>query len=276
MSRLEIAALEVSLGGRRLLGPLDLALGPGELLGFIGPNGAGKSTALRAIAQLLPYRGQIRLDGQPLAGLDPRARARRLAYLGQADRVEWAMRARDLVALGRYPWQGVAGEGEARYAEAIERAMRAADVWGLRERPLDRLSGGERARVRLARALAVEAPLLLADEPVAAADPCHQLGIMELLRAQCAEGRSVILVLHDLTLASRFCDRLLLLDRGAPVASGLPAEVLSAERLRAVYGIEALVGGEAGRPYVIPWSRVPLFAVETAQKPLSLEGDGLG
>lgn len=257
MSLLEVTGLDVCLGGKTLVHELSFALGQGELLGLIGPNGAGKSSVLKAIMQLLPHRGRLRLGGRNLATLPARERARWLAYLSQDDGVQWPISVKDLVALGRHPyrgswWRGAGAPGMADQV-AIEGALRATDTWELCERKVTELSGGERARVRLARVLAVEAPLILADEPVAALDPRHQLRVMSLLREQCRQGRSLILVLHDLTLASRFCDRLLLMDRGEPIALGQPGEVLTREHLREVYGIRAVTGEHQRQGYILPW-----------------------
>ncbi len=260
MSLLSVQALAVQLGARAVVKDVDLHLDASELLGLIGPNGAGKSTLLKAIAQLLPYRGLVQLDGHPLRRLGARARARRMAYLSQDNQVHWPIRVEELVALGRHPygsgWSGGGhGGGRARDLAAIEAALRAADLWTLRERRADQLSGGERARVRLARVLAVQAPLILADEPVAALDPRHQLDVMDLLHSHCAGGGAAIVVLHDLTLASRFCERLLLLDQGRPVAAGTVGEVLTVANLRRVYGIEAIRGTHQGQDYIVPWAR---------------------
>nr|WP_245232682.1 ABC transporter ATP-binding protein [Thiorhodococcus minor] len=237
---------------------LSLAVDAGELFGLIGPNGAGKSTLVKAAAQLLPYQGRIRLDGQDLAGLEAPERARRIAYLSQGDVVQWPITVEDLVALGRHPYRGSwwrgAGAPSAEDRAAVEAALQATDIAHLRQRKVTELSGGERARARLARVLAVQAPLILADEPVAALDPRHQLQVMRLLRQHCDRGGSLILVLHDLTLASRFCDRLLLLHQGERIALGAPAEVLTAESLRSVYGIRAVTGAHDGQGYVLPWA----------------------
>jgi iron complex transport system ATP-binding protein len=255
VSLLTVQDLSVRIGGRALVSDVQLTVGPGELLGLIGPNGAGKSTVVKAVAQLLPYHGEIWLDGQPARHLGSRARARRLAYLSQEDQVQWPITVQELVALGRYPhrapWAG--GDGPADLA-AVEQALRAADVWELRRRRADQLSGGERARARLARVLAVQAPLILADEPVAALDPRHQLEVMALLRAHCAVGGGAVVVLHDLTLASRFCDRLLLLDQGLPVAAGAVDAVLTESNLAAVYGVAAVTGVHEGQTYIVPWA----------------------
>ncbi len=261
MTLLEIKGLEVELAGKRLLRDVSLGVRRGELFGLIGPNGAGKSTLVKAIAQLLAYRGQILLQGRALERIAARDRARRLAYLSQEDRVHWPISVQDLVALGRHPYRGSwwPGGGSPSRSDrlAIERALEATQVWDLRARRIDELSGGERARARLARLLAVEAPLLLADEPVAALDPMHQLRVMELLQAQCRLGTTLIIVLHDLTLASRFCHRLLLLHQGKRVALGPVEQVLTPENLRRVYGIQALTGVHEGQGYILPWTCEP-------------------
>ncbi len=249
MSVLELREVGVELHGRQLLDGIDLCLQPGELLGLIGPNGAGKSTLLKAITHLLPYRGDILLDNQPLSRLAPRERALRLAYLGQGDASGWPLRLRDYVALGRLPHRRSVED-----APAIDAAITRMGLQQLTGRRFDQLSGGERVRARLARALAVGSPLLLADEPVAALDPFHQLNVMQLLREQCAEGRSAVVVLHDLTLASRFCDRLLLLDQGRVVACGNARQVLTPKHLQQVYRVQAMVGEHQQQPFVLPWA----------------------
>ncbi|MCF7985904.1 MAG: ABC transporter ATP-binding protein [Thiohalocapsa sp.] len=258
MSLLEAVGLTVDVGAKTLVRDLGFALGEGEMLGLIGPNGAGKTTVVKAIVQLMAHRGEIRLQGRPLSQMSARERARLVAYLSQDDRLQWPISVFDLVALGRHPYRGSwwrgGGAPSAEDLAVIEEALRATDVTGLRDRRADELSGGERARARLARVLAVQAPLLLADEPVAALDPMHQLRVMELLRAHCNGGAAVIVVMHDLTLASRFCDRLLLLDSGAAVAAGTVSEVLTAENLERVYGIRAVTGEHEQQRYIIPWT----------------------
>ncbi len=265
MSLLEIDGLGVRIGDKALVRDLSFQLGAGELLGLIGPNGAGKSTVVKAIAQLLRYQGQMRLQGMAIDTLPGRERAQRLAYLSQDDPIQWPISVRDLVGLGRHPYRGSWWRGGGRPStadrDAVESALRATDAWSLRERRFTELSGGERARARLARALAVEAPLILADEPFAALDPRHQLQVMALLREQCRRGVSVVLVLHDLTLASRFCDRLLLLHQGARFAIGSASEVLSSDNLREVYGIRAVMGEYQEQGYILPWSCEPSASV---------------
>lgn len=252
MSVLQVRDLRVERDGRRLLDAIELSLQPGQLLGLIGPNGAGKSSLLKAIAHLLPYSGEISLGGVALGSLTPRQRALRLAYLAQGDNGSWPLRLRDFVALGRLPHPRGAAN-----ALAVEEAIASMQLQALSARRIDQLSGGERARARLARALAVGSPLLLADEPVAALDPFHQLSVMQLLREQCAAGRSAIVVLHDLSLASRFCDQLLLLDQGSLVASGAPRQVLTPKHLQEVYRVQAMLGEHQQQPFVLPWACRP-------------------
>lgn len=246
-------AVSVTLGGRRVVDQVGASLA-GGVIGLIGPNGAGKSTLVRAVAGLIPTEGAILIDGAPIASLPLRERARRIAYLPQGQAVHWPITVERLVALGRLPHLAPFARAAAADAEAIERALERTELVGLRDRPVDELSGGERARVLLARALAVEAPLLLVDEPLAALDPAHQIEVMALLRAEAGRGATVIAVLHDLTLAARWCDRLLLIDRGRLVANGRPAEVLTADRIGAVYGVSAFIGEAAGDPLIVPLS----------------------
>jgi len=253
---LRVENLRASLGGARVLrGPSFAARSP-SFIGLVGPNGAGKTTLVRAVANLISFEGAISLDGVAVEGIEARARARKIAYLAQGAESHWPLTSERLVALGRLPHLEPFRAPRQADEEAIERAMDLADVARFRHRDVLTLSGGERARVLLARALAVEAELLLVDEPVASLDPYHQLGVMEVLRAYVDRGRMVIAVLHDLSLAARFCDRLILLDEGVIRADGTPADVLTPETLRAVYRVEALIGGEGRSFYVQPIKRV--------------------
>ena len=251
MVRLE--SVSVTLGGRRVVEGVGADL-DGGVIGLIGPNGAGKSTLLRAIAGLVQTEGGILIDGVSVASMQPRDRARRIAYLPQGQIVHWPLTVERLVALGRLPHLApFARPGEVDM-RAIGHALERTELLSLRNRPIDELSGGERARVLLARALAAEAPLLLADEPLAALDPAHQIDVMALLRAEAARGATVIAVLHDLTLAARWCDRLLLIDQGRLLADGSPAEVLTADRIGSVYHVSAFIGEAGGEPLIVPLS----------------------
>jgi iron complex transport system ATP-binding protein len=256
--KLEAADISVTLGGKLIVDRASLTVATGEIVGLIGPNGAGKSTLLRAMLGLVERTsGAAKLDGADFLARPGRERARAVAFLPQDRRVEWRLPAGDVVMLGRYPHQSGFGGPSPEDRAAVDRALGAVDAAALSDRPVAVLSGGERTRVLLARALAVEAPLLLVDEPIAALDPYHQLHVMEILRERARSGGGVLAVIHDLALASRFMDRLILMDGGHIAAEGLPADVLTAERLAQVYRINAASGVEDGRPWLLPWSRRP-------------------
>lgn len=249
--------LAVGLGGRTVLEGISARFEPGQVVGVIGPNGAGKSTLVKALLGLQAVQaGRVLIDDANLAGLSRQDLARKLAYLPQGQTLHWPLTVERLVALGRLPHQGTAGVlGEAD-RRAVQTAMEKADVLALRARRADQLSGGERARVLLARALAVEAPGLIVDEPLASLDPGHQITIMELLQREARSGALVVAVLHDLALAARYCDRLLLIDGGRLVAQGLPQEVLTPASLERVYGIRARFEAYKGRSLIVPLERV--------------------
>ena len=251
-------AVHVRLGGRKAVRSVSASLRGGSLVGGIGPNGAGKSTLVRAALGLLPLAGGgVLLDGRPLAALPRKMLARRLAYLPQGQMLHWPLAVERLVALGRLPHLAPFSKLGAGDEAAVEAAMRRADVLPFRNRNALALSGGERARLALARPDAVEADGLIVDEPLASLDPGHQIDVMELLRAEAGRGALVVAVLHDLSLAARHCDRLLLLHEGELVADGTPAEVLRTDLLAAVYGIDAhIVLGDDGVPLVVPRGRL--------------------
>lgn len=245
--------------GRPILEDVDIGLERGEMLGLIGPNGAGKSTLLRILAGVLePDAGTLLLNDKPLTALSRQERARRIAYLPQLSRIAWPLSVERLVELGRTPHlEPWAHPGHADRA-IIERVIVQTDLLDLRHRPFDTLSGGEQARVLLARALVTEPDILLADEPVAALDPAHQLDVMQLLSDHCEAGQSVIVVLHDLTLAAHYCHRLQLLYEGATLADGEVDEVLSDDNLAAAYAIELVEPDSEGyAPFSLPWRRLP-------------------
>ncbi|NIJ42961.1 iron complex transport system ATP-binding protein [Parvibaculum indicum] len=260
MTELVLRHLHASLGGARIIHDVSLDIpGPG-FIGLVGPNGAGKTTLIRAIASLIPFEGDILLDGIPLShSISPnhvRNLARRLAYLAQNAESHWPIEVSRLVALGRLPHLEPFRKMREADEKAVERAMELADVARYRGRDVMSLSGGERARVLLARALAVEAPLLLVDEPVASLDPYHQLRIMEVLENYAKNaGRIVVAVLHDLSLAARFCDRLVLLHEGKIRAAGPPDTVLTDENLEDVYRVKVFSGREGETRYIVPLSR---------------------
>ena len=251
--RLRAQDIAVRFGARTLFAGIDVALGGGEMVGLIGPNGAGKTTLLRVLARLhAPDAGRVQLDGRDAGTIAPRDFARAVAYLAQGGEVHWPMRVDALVALGSLPHRRAFRDDSAADREAVARALSAADLAALADRTMAHLSGGERMRVLLARALAVEAPLLLADEPVAALDPLHQLRVMALLQETARAGKGVMVVLHDLSLAARFCDRLILIADGGIVAQGDVADVLSAMHLKRAYGVEMVSGAAEGLPFFLP------------------------
>jgi iron complex transport system ATP-binding protein len=251
--KLEARNIAVSFGQTTVLGSVDLAVTSGEMVGLIGPNGSGKTTLLRVLANLhAPEAGNVTLEGRGLGEIGERELSKRIAYLAQGGDVHWPMRVAALVALGRLPHRRAFRDPSKSDLAAIEHAMTAADVGSLRDRTMMHLSGGERMRVLLARALAVEGSLLLADEPVAALDPLHQLRVMELLRDTARRGTGVIVVLHDLSLAARFCDRLVLIAHGGIVAEGRPADVLTPPHLAKAYGVDMVSGVSEGLPFYLP------------------------
>lgn len=256
MVTIALEGLCVSLGKRQILHDISATLSPGSLVGVIGPNGAGKSTLVRALLGLVqPDAGSVAINGKALAEMPRRDVAQALAYLPQGQTLHWPLAVERLVALGRLPHLAPMSRMSAQDAASVERAMTRADVTHLRARTATELSGGERARVMLARALAVEAPVLVADEPLAALDPGHQIDVMELLAREAQAGGLIVAVLHDLTMAARYCSRLLLMDEGRLVADGPPQAVLTAERLEAVYGIRASVDFAHGAPVVTALGR---------------------
>jgi iron complex transport system ATP-binding protein len=253
MSATKISAesVVVRLGGNLVVDGATLDLRAGELAVLIGPNGAGKTTLVRALAGLIPAEGRIAIEGRALASFAPRERARRIAYLPQGHGFHWPMAVTAVVALGRHPHGDVfSGVTDADRA-AVERALVATDTLPFGARSVTELSGGERARVALARALASEAPILITDEPTTSLDPRHQLAVMALLANIAHGGTAVLAIVHDLVLAARFADRILVMDQGRLVADGAPREVITRERIAAVFAVEAEIIESAKGPLPI-------------------------
>lgn len=250
---IEVRHVDVVLGGTPVLEDVSLTAQAGELIGLIGPNGAGKTTLLRVIAGLLePASGSVELEGEDVGRMAARDLARKLALLPQDHVVNWAVRVEDLVALGRLPYQGFGAAPAEADRAAIADALETMDLAGISQRPVTELSGGERARTLIARALAQETRILLADEPAAGLDAVHQLDLFTHLQQLADSGCCVIVVMHDLTMASRFCDRLTVLNHGKIHASGAAAKVLTSKVLKSVYGITAYRGRANGVPFVVP------------------------
>jgi iron complex transport system ATP-binding protein len=250
-------ALHVTLSGRTVLNDISLSLSRRHLVALVGPNGAGKTTLLRALAGLLPSDGAIVVGGDALSSLSLRQRALRFAYLPQGHVVHWPLPARDIVALGRYP-HGATDPARLspKDEQAVMRAMRATDVVVLGERRVTELSGGERSRVALARVLAVEAPVLLADEPTASLDPHYQIEVMKNLREAADGGMLVIVVTHDLSLAARFADIVLVLSEGRLISQGVPAEAFSDKIMAEVFRISLYRAQYQREMLIVPWSEI--------------------
>jgi len=226
------------------LASASLQIHEGEILGLIGPNGAGKSTLLNAISGLLDWRGRIQLSGQDLDSLDSIQRARKVALLPQFIDSVWALSVEDIVSMGRLPW------GDFDQA-IIQAAIEQTNLKELASRHVDELSGGERARVWLARVLANQPKVLLADEPVANLDIHYQQEVMQCLVDFVGQHHSVMIAIHDLSLAARYCDRLCLMDKGSIVKVGSVEEVLDCQMLSSVFGVDVYVDLDNDPPVVL-------------------------
>lgn len=241
-----LSARNVSAQARNtpLLKSVSAELSAGELVCLIGPNGAGKSSLIRCMAGVHAIdAGDIALDGEPIMGFSPTERARKISYLPQTRPLAWPVRVCDAVALGRFAYGASPGRLSAADSHAVRKAIEDCDLTGFETRRTDTLSGGELARVHLARAMASEAPLILADEPLAALDPKHQLRLMRLMKRFTSAGGSALLVLHDIALAAQFADRLIWMRDGRIVESGSPAETLTRDTMKAVFDVHAQIDG---------------------------------
>lgn len=232
---LEIESLTVRRGTRMVVEDAAMQVDPGEVVGLIGPNGAGKTSLMRAALGLLPHKGR-----SSLARMSPSARARAAAWMPQMREIAWPVSVETVVALGRLPHLPPGTRMREEDAAAVARALERMDLVDFALRPATELSGGEQARVLIARALAQEAPLLVADEPVAGLDPAHQIATMDAFGRLARGGQGVLVSLHDLGLAARHCSRLVLLDRGRIVADAAPDAVLTETHLREVFGVRGV------------------------------------
>jgi len=236
MSLLSLQGFGAALRGREILRDITLSVGAGEMVGIIGPNGAGKTTLMRAALGLIPATGR-----SSLAAMDARTRGRAAAWMPQAREIAWPVSVETLVALGRTPHLGGGGRMTDADRRAVDTALAQMDLTRMRTRAATRLSGGEQARALIARALAQQTPLLMADEPIAGLDPAHQIATMQTFAALATAGKSVIVSPHDLGLAARHCSRLIVVGAGTLRADGPPDEVLTPALIRDVFGISAHV-----------------------------------
>ena len=253
---LQIEALSVSYGPRRVLSDLSLEVASGQMLALIGPNGAGKSTLLRAVSGVIPAQsGRARVDGSDLLHLSPIQRARLLAVVPQAVSLPPAFSAWETVLLGRTPYLNFLGQVSARDEEIARQAMTRVEALDLAERRIGELSGGEQQRILLARALAQSTPVLLLDEPTSNLDLHYQVSFMETLGNLARQANLAVLVaMHDLNLAARYCDRVALLVEGQIIASGTPRQVLTPELISAAYHlpVQVIAHPFADTPLVVP------------------------
>jgi iron complex transport system ATP-binding protein len=248
---------------RPALDGVSLSVDPGDLYAVIGPNGSGKSTLLKLLLGTLhPSDGSVDYSGRRVDEWTRRALAQRIGVVPQGEETVFPITVREMVGMGRYPHVGLLGRPGARDREAIEEALERCDVVEFAERPISKLSGGERQRVLIARALAQRPKTLVLDEPTVSLDIRHEMEIFELLAELVdRDGVTVVLVTHHLNLAARYAERLLLLDRGIPVAEGSPADVLTKETIERVYEWSVVVSGhpgpgrDEGAPQITPLSR---------------------
>ncbi|HPF45578.1 MAG: ABC transporter ATP-binding protein [Alphaproteobacteria bacterium] len=252
MSLLSIRNLHISLEGQKILSDVSLDVRSGKLVGLIGPNGAGKSILLKSILGVIDKKdGEITLDGKDISDWPLMEKARKISYAAQGAPVHWPLTVGHLVSLGRIPhlspWQSTTREDQILTLEAMKKT----NVDHLSMRITTTLSGGERARVMLARAIVTGAEFLLADEPIESLDPYHQIQILNILKELTQNGHGVLLIIHDLNFAQKYCDELILLDKGKVVASGQPSDVLNDRNLQNTYRIKASRFLKDGNSFII-------------------------
>lgn len=242
-----------SYGAEAVLKGLDLGLGQGEFVGLIGANGSGKTTLMRLLLGFLtPQIGEIYLKGDPVRGLSRREIAKRATLVRQDTHIDFAFSAREVVAMGRTPYLGRFTPEGVVDAEIIAKAMLETETDKFAARPITELSGGERQRVHLARAIAQDTEVVLLDEPTANLDLTHQFDALELIRSMTRQGKTALAAIHDLELAARFCDRVVLLSGGRLVADGRPVDVITEENLLEHFDLRARVKVEEEILQIVP------------------------
>ncbi|WP_299558389.1 ABC transporter ATP-binding protein [uncultured Sulfitobacter sp.] len=252
MNLLDLRDFGASRGTCAVLRAITLSVKPAEVVGIIGPNGAGKTTLMRAALGLMPATGY-----SSLVEMDARSRARAVAWMPQAREIAWPVSVERLVTLGRIPHLGTGQRLSEADRAAVDGALREMDLESFATRTATQLSGGEQARALIARALAQQTPLLMADEPTAGLDPAHQIATMQTFARIASTGRSVIVSLHDLGLAARHCTRLIVIDKGSIAADGAPQDVLRPDLLRRIFGIGAFMQMTADGLVFQPMEVVP-------------------
>ncbi|MFU8868026.1 heme ABC transporter ATP-binding protein [Natronococcus sp.] len=241
-ARVEVDGVGLSLGDTDVLEDVSVAAEPGEFVGLVGPNGAGKTTLLRAMSGALePARGAVTVDGAPLHERSSKAASRLVAVVPQDTHLSFSFDVRTVVEMGRYPHRSRFSPPDKADRAAVDRALERTRTAQFADRPIDEISGGERQRVVLARAIAQQTPVLLLDEPTASLDVTHQVETLELVREVVAEGRTAVAAIHDLDLAARYCDRLVVLSDGTVLESGTPESVLTRDTLAAAFDATAAV-----------------------------------
>ena len=244
MTELTVQNISVHADRSILVEDASFALARGEFVALLGPNGAGKTSLIRAAMGLQDVSaGQRLLGGADVKTLSPAERARQIAYLPQTRPLAWPNSVRDVVSLGRFSHGAPLGRLKGLDAEAVDRALQACGLSDLATRKTNTLSGGELARVHCARAFAAEAPLLIADEPIAALDPRQQFRILDLIKSYVDHGGGALVVLHDIQLAARYASRMIWMKDGKIVADGPPADTLTPDRLKDIYGVTARIEG---------------------------------
>ena len=251
MSSLEAKDISVSFGQNQVLRNVSFTVERGSVVGLVGPNGSGKSSLLRAVLGIIQSpTGCVLVDGKNAKDMTPRQRANHIAYAPQGAEMHWMLPVERLVSIGRTPhlapWSKMTDEDWG----VVEHALEVTGMLDLRHRIATTLSGGEKARALLARAIAVGAPYLLADEPVAALDPYHQLQVLDILSDMAKQGHGIVIVLHDLSLAQRYCDKIFLLHDARVLAQGTPQQVFTDERLEQAYKVRMAHAKHNGRDFL--------------------------
>ncbi|WP_406350334.1 ABC transporter ATP-binding protein [Streptomyces sp. NBC_00658] len=269
VSRLAARGVTVGYGGRMVIDDLDVAIPPGVITTIIGPNGCGKSTLLRTLSRLLkPAKGTVVLDGDDIVKLKTRDVAKKLGLLPQAPVAPEGLTVSDLVARGRHPHQSWLRQWSSDDAAVVERALAMTGVSDLADRPVDSLSGGQRQRVWISMTLAQGTDLLLLDEPTTYLDLAHAIDVLDLVDDLHESGCTVVMVLHDLNLATRYSDNLIVMREGSILAQGHPRDVITAELLHEAFGLRAKVIDDpvGDRPLVVPIGRAHVQLDQTGHR----------